>query len=92
VPDVPSLIEANEKCRLWHKKDDQFALPKARIDMLINIPTIYNTPRDINVGNLFADIAMEMFNENSYPATVAGMFFHCKCHTSQLITVIRLTL
>ncbi len=71
----PALLKVNEKFRFWYKKDDQFWVPKAYIQLLINLPVTVSTPVNNVLTNLFIDLVDDALTDISYQAELAGLSF-----------------
>jgi len=71
----PILLESNDKYRFWYKKDDQFWVPKAYIQLLINLPVTIATPLNNVLTNLFVDLIDDALTDISYQAELAGLSF-----------------
>ncbi|QRV87985.1 insulysin [Ceratobasidium sp. AG-Ba] len=58
---------------VWHKKDDQFWVPKARVIIRLMNPICNATPRHSLLSRLFADLVKDALAEFTYDAELAGM-------------------
>lgn len=57
----------------WHKKDDQFWVPKANLFLFIRSPLAAPTPRHIVKTRLFCDLVTDALTEVSYAAELASL-------------------
>lgn len=71
----PALLKSDEKFRFWYKKDDQFWVPKAYIQLLINLPVTVATPINNTLTNLFVGLVDDVLTDISYQAELAGLSF-----------------
>lgn len=71
----PALLKVSDKFRFWYKKDDQFWVPKAYIQLLINLPVTVATPFNNVLTNLYVDLVDDALTDSSYQAELAGLSF-----------------
>ncbi|KAI9058078.1 LuxS/MPP-like metallohydrolase [Trametes sanguinea] len=71
----PTLVKRTEKSQLWHKKDDQFWVPKAHVRIDIKSPLAYVTPRHAMMSRLLVDLVEDALAEVTYDADLAGLFY-----------------
>ncbi|CAI2164638.1 11700_t:CDS:10 [Funneliformis geosporum] len=71
----PNLIKNTQFCRLWHKKDDTFWVPKASVNIKLRSPIAYVTPLNCVKTQLFTDLLKDALNEYSYNAEIAGLSY-----------------
>ncbi|KAJ3326456.1 Insulinase (Peptidase M16) [Blyttiomyces sp. JEL0837] len=71
----PTIIRDTATMRLWHKKDDTFWVPKAKVSLMLKSPLAYVTPRCSVMSKLYSDLLDDALNEFSYYAHVAGLSF-----------------
>lgn len=69
----PIKLHATPLITIWHKKDDQFWVPKARIILRLLNPICNATPRHSLLSRLFADLVKDTLTEFMYDAELAGM-------------------
>ncbi|KZV96205.1 hypothetical protein EXIGLDRAFT_747787 [Exidia glandulosa HHB12029] len=58
---------------LWHKKDDQFWVPKANVFLFIRSPMAAPTPRHIVKTRLFCELVTDALTEVAYAAELASL-------------------
>ncbi|BFZ54324.1 metalloprotease [Savitreella phatthalungensis] len=73
VVDRPFLIRHDAFCRLWHKKDDTFWLPKANVLVQMRVPASSTSPKTAVMAKLFIELLKDALNEYAYPADIAGL-------------------
>lgn len=76
----PHLIKQTPMGSVWHKKDDQFWLPKASLVLELRSPVACSSPRADTMTRLFADLVNDSLQEFAYDAELAGLVFHSGSH------------
>ncbi|KAH9945848.1 Metalloenzyme, LuxS/M16 peptidase-like protein [Epithele typhae] len=71
----PQLVRQTPLSSLWHKKDDQFWVPRARVVIDIRSPLANSSARSIVMTRLFADLVTDSLTEFSYDADLAGLAY-----------------
>ncbi|TDL24920.1 insulin-degrading enzyme [Rickenella mellea] len=69
----PILLRQTPLSSLWHKKDDQFWLPKAQVMMEIRSPLANSSAREAVMTRLYTDLVNDALNEFAYDADLAGL-------------------
>lgn len=72
---APSCIRRTPISTLWHKKDDQFWVPKAIVNVEIKSPLAYGTPRQALLTRILADLVDDALAEITYAAHLAGLSY-----------------
>ncbi|KAJ3016137.1 UNVERIFIED_CONTAM: Insulinase (Peptidase M16) [Siphonaria sp. JEL0065] len=72
----PDIVLETETIRLWHKKDDTFWVPKAKVVFTMKSPLGYVTPTTCVLTRLYTDCLTDALNEFSYYAHVAGLDYY----------------
>jgi insulysin len=72
---VPKLIRNDNHVRTWFKKDDQFWVPKAYLNVSLRTPLAYITPRCSIMAQLYCALVQDALNEYSYDAELAGLAY-----------------
>ncbi|KAI0282121.1 Metalloenzyme, LuxS/M16 peptidase-like protein [Russula aff. rugulosa BPL654] len=65
----------NPRTTLWHKKDDQFWVPKARVIIDMRTPLAIESPIASVLTKLYAALVADALNEYSYDADLAGLSY-----------------
>ncbi|KAG7096021.1 hypothetical protein E1B28_006704 [Marasmius oreades] len=73
----PRLVWDTPLCKLWHKKDDQFWVPKARVVIEIKSPFVDQSARTAVLTRMFTDLVNDSLTEYSYAASLAGLSYEC---------------
>lgn len=70
----PQLLRDTPRCRLWHKQDTQFGLPKTTWYLLLNTPLAYASPWHCNLTHLAVELLKDELNEGiTYEAELGGI-------------------
>ncbi|CDO73578.1 hypothetical protein BN946_scf185014.g48 [Trametes cinnabarina] len=77
----PILIRETPLSSLWHKKDDQFWVPKAQVIMDIRSPVSNSSARAFVMTRLFADLVTDSLTEFAYDADLAGLSYYFGAHS-----------
>ncbi|PPQ98811.1 hypothetical protein CVT24_003365 [Panaeolus cyanescens] len=80
----PYLIRQTPLSTLWHKKDDQFWVPKAHIVIDLRSPVANASPRSSVMTRLYSDLVNDSLSEYSYNADLAGLTYSFSSHTGGL--------
>ncbi|KAI0763999.1 LuxS/MPP-like metallohydrolase [Trametes elegans] len=71
----PLLVKCTTLTQLWHKKDDQFWVPKAHVRIDLKSPIAYVTPRHAMLTRVFVDLVDDALAEVTYDADLAGLSY-----------------
>lgn len=72
----PTLLKDDGKFRFWYKKDDQFWVPKAYVQLFLNLPATIGNPYNNMMASLFGDLVQDALVDVSYNAEIAELHFH----------------
>ena len=70
------VIAKTRLSTLFHKKDDQFWVPKANVFLFVWSPMSAPTPRHVVKTRLFCELVTDALNEYSYDADLAGLRYN----------------
>lgn len=85
---TPKLIRNDEAVRIWWKKDDQFWVPKANVNIHFRTPMAHITPRAAVLTTIYRDLVNDALVEYSYDADISGLVYDFNNHSTGLsITV-----
>ncbi|KAL0572984.1 metalloprotease [Marasmius crinis-equi] len=73
----PRVILDTPLTRLWHKKDDRFWVPYARVTILMKSPFVDQSPRTAVLSSLFTDLIDDSLTELVYDAQLANLSYYC---------------
>ncbi|CCM02306.1 uncharacterized protein FIBRA_04396 [Fibroporia radiculosa] len=85
---APTCIRRTALSTLWHKKDDQFWVPKASVRIDIRSPLAYGTPRQAVLTRLLADLVEDALSEVTYAAELAGLAYSLSNHRKGLLIAV----
>ncbi|KAI9446597.1 Metalloenzyme, LuxS/M16 peptidase-like protein, partial [Lactarius indigo] len=71
----PHLVYQSPHTTLWHKKDDQFWVPRARAIIEFRSPVSNESPITSVLTKLYAVLVADALNEYSYDAALAGLSY-----------------
>lgn len=77
---APVLIRNNEGVRTWFKKDDQFWVPKANINVCLRTPLLNITPLTATIGQMYKELVEDSLTEYAYDAELAGLDYSLSNH------------
>ncbi|KAG8725587.1 Insulinase (Peptidase M16) [Ceratobasidium sp. 395] len=83
----PTKLITTPLSTLWHKKDDQFWVPKARVILRLLNPICNATPRHGLLSRLFVDLVKDALAEFTYDAELAGMKYSIVNDGGSLVVV-----
>ncbi|EJD02250.1 uncharacterized protein FOMMEDRAFT_109506 [Fomitiporia mediterranea MF3/22] len=72
----PSLILRNPLMDVWHKKDDQFWVPRAQVVIEARTPFASDSARASVMTHLYIDLVKDALTEFSYDASLAGLDYN----------------
>lgn len=78
---IPKLIRSDENVRTWFKKDDQFWVPKASVDIMLRSPLTGLTPHNTAVAILYCELVQDVLVEYSYDAKISGLDYSIIAHS-----------
>ncbi|KAF9262820.1 hypothetical protein L218DRAFT_928843 [Marasmius fiardii PR-910] len=71
----PYLVLDTHLCKLWHKEDDRFWVPKAWVAFEIKSPFVDQSSKTAVLTRLFTDLANDSLTEYSYAASLSGLSY-----------------
>lgn len=72
---APKLIRHEANVRLWFKKDDQFWVPKANVQINLRNPLAGSTPQTLVMLTLLEWLVDDALVEYAYDADIAGLAY-----------------
>ncbi|KAI0690596.1 insulin-degrading enzyme [Cytidiella melzeri] len=69
----PHLIRETPLSSLWHKKDDQFWVPRATAVISIRSPVAYECARNAALTRVYANLVSDSLTEFAYDAELASL-------------------
>ncbi|WP_256260880.1 insulinase family protein [Shewanella sp. NIFS-20-20] len=80
VSPVPTVIAQGKGYRLWHKKDDEFNVPKAHMFLSLDSECASKTVTHAALTRLYVEMLLDYLTEDTYQAEVAGLGYHIYSH------------
>lgn len=77
----PALIRNDINVRTWFKKDDQFWVPKANINLALRSTLVNATPFHSLLTSIFKELVEDSLSEYSYDAELAGLEYSINHHS-----------
>ena len=80
----PQLISHSPAVRVWHKRDDQFGMPKANLFLVLRNPLINASPATAVRARLLVELINDILTEYSYDASLAGLGYQLDSQDNSL--------
>lgn len=77
---VPEVVCQEKGYRLWHRKDDEFNVPKGHMYLSMDSEQASKTPRHAALTRLYVEMLLDYLTEFTYPAEVAGLSYNIYPH------------
>ncbi|XP_065349180.1 insulin-degrading enzyme-like [Cloeon dipterum] len=71
----PTIIHETKFVRVWHKKDDEFLLPKSNLIFELTSPFAFVDPLRVNFIDIYLNLVRDALTEYSYDASLASLQF-----------------
>ncbi|MBT1446328.1 insulinase family protein [Shewanella sp. JM162201] len=81
---VPTVVAEAAGYRLWHKKDDEFKVPKGHLFLSLDSDQASADPRRAALTRLYVEMLLDYLTEYTYPAEVAGLNYNIYPHQGGL--------
>lgn len=81
----PTKLRATDLSTIWHKKDDQFWIPRAHIFLRLTNPICNATPRHGLLTRMFVELVKDILTEFTYDAELAGMKYSIVCDGASVL-------
>ncbi|QYK03837.1 insulinase family protein [Shewanella zhangzhouensis] len=81
---VPTVVAEATGYRLWHKKDDEFNVPKGHLFLSLDSEQASQDPRNAALTRLYVEMLLDYLTEYTYPAEVAGLNYNIYPHQGGL--------
>jgi len=78
--DVPVIVAESAGYRIWHKKDDEFNVPKGHMYLSLDSEQASKTPRHAALTRLYVEMLLDYLTEPTYQAEVAGLSYNIYPH------------
>ncbi|KFZ37947.1 peptidase M16 [Shewanella mangrovi] len=80
VSACPIIVAEAAGYRIWHKKDDEFNVPKGHIYLSLDSDEASKTARHAALTRLYVELLLDHLAEYTYPAEVAGLSYNIYPH------------
>ncbi|WP_299496228.1 insulinase family protein [uncultured Shewanella sp.] len=77
---IPVIVSQGEGYRIWHKKDDEFNVPKGHLYLSLDSAHASASPRHAALTRLYVEMLLDFLTEYTYPAEVAGLSYNIYPH------------
>jgi secreted Zn-dependent insulinase-like peptidase len=77
---VPVVVSQETGYRIWHRKDDEFNVPKGHMYLSLDSEQATSTPRHAALTRLYVEMLLDYLTEYTYPAEVAGLSYNIYPH------------
>ena len=78
---TPKLVRNDPNVRTWFKKDDQFWVPKANLNLFLRTPLINSSPFIAVVTQMYKELVDDSLMEYAYDAELAGLDYALDRHS-----------
>lgn len=76
----PVIVAEGAGYRIWHKKDDEFNVPKGHLYLSLDSDQASPTPRHAALTRLYVEMLLDHLTEHTYQAEVAGLSYNIYPH------------
>lgn len=80
----PKLIRNDLRVRTWWKKDDQFWVPKANLNIAFRSPLAHMSALTAVLTQMFKELVQDSLGEYAYDAELAGLDYSIQNHAQGL--------
>ncbi|MCL1143576.1 insulinase family protein [Shewanella gaetbuli] len=77
---VPVIVDEGDGYRIWHRKDDEFNVPKGHLFLSMDSQKASDTPRHATLTRLYVEMLLDYLTEPTYQAEVAGLNYNIYPH------------
>ncbi len=77
---VPVVVAQSKGYRLWHKKDDEFNVPKGHMYLSLDSEQASKTSKHAALTRLYVEMLLDYLTEPTYQAEVAGLSYNIYPH------------
>lgn len=81
---VPVIVAQDKGYRIWHKKDDEYQVPKGHLFLSLDSGKASSNPREAALTRLYVELLQDYLTEFTYPAEVAGLNYNIYPHQGGL--------
>ncbi|MEZ9596942.1 insulinase family protein [Shewanella sp. 10N.261.52.F9] len=77
---VPTVVAQKAGYRIWHRKDDEFNVPKGHLYLSLDSAQAAASPRHAALTRLYVEMLLDYLTECTYQAEVAGLSYNIYPH------------
>lgn len=77
---VPTVVAQKPGYRIWHRKDDEFNVPKGHLYLSLDSAQAAASPRHAALTRLYVEMLLDYLTEYTYQAEVAGLSYNIYPH------------
>ncbi|MGS0691834.1 insulinase family protein [Shewanella sp. 30m-9] len=77
---VPTVVAQKAGYRIWHRKDDEFNVPKGHLYLSLDSAQAAASPRHAALTRLYVEMLLDYLTEYTYQAEVAGLSYNIYPH------------
>lgn len=77
---VPVIVAQEKGYRIWHRKDDEFNVPKGHLYLSLDSIQAASSPRNAALTRLYVEMLLDYLTEFTYQAEVAGLSYNIYPH------------
>ncbi|AQS36951.1 secreted/periplasmic Zn-dependent peptidase, insulinase [Shewanella psychrophila] len=77
---TPVIVSQEEGYRIWHRKDDEFNVPKGHMYLSLDSEHAASSPRNAALTRLYVEMLLGYLVEYTYQAEVAGLSYNIYPH------------
>lgn len=77
---VPVIVAESTGYRIWHKKDDEFNVPKGHMYLSLDSEQASKTAKHAALTRLYVEMLLDYLTEPTYQAEVAGLSYNIYPH------------
>ncbi|WOT04020.1 insulinase family protein [Shewanella youngdeokensis] len=77
---VPKVVSQENGYRIWHKKDDEFNVPKGHLYLSLDSAHAAASPKHAALTRLYVEMLLDYLTEFTYQAEVAGLSYNIYPH------------
>ncbi|MCL1125669.1 insulinase family protein [Shewanella surugensis] len=77
---IPVIVSQGEGYRIWHRKDDEFNVPKGHLYLSLDSSQAAASPRHAALTRLYVEMLLDFLTEYTYQAEVAGLSYNIYPH------------
>ncbi|GIU08443.1 MULTISPECIES: insulinase family protein [unclassified Shewanella] len=77
---VPVVVAQKPGYRIWHRKDDEFNVPKGHLYLSLDSAQAAASPKHAALTRLYVEMLLDYLTEYTYQAEVAGLSYNIYPH------------